>query len=67
METMQREAVSRKARMIVLETQSCNVNAVDFYRHEGLSLIGFDRICYSNRDIVRNEVRLEMGIPFDEK
>ena len=54
-------------RALILETQSCNVNAVDFYRHEGLSLIGFDRICYSNRDIVRNEVRLEMGILFAEK
>lgn len=53
-------------RALILETQSCNVNAVDFYRHEGLSLIGFDRICYSNRDISRKEVRLEMGILFDK-
>ncbi len=54
-------------RALILETQSCNVNAVDFYRHEGLSLIGFDRICYSNRDISNREVRLEMGILFDKK
>lgn len=49
-------------RALMLETQSCNVNTVDFYRHEGLSLIGCDRICYSNRDIDRCEVRLEMGM-----
>lgn len=53
-------------RALILETQSCNVNAVDFYRHEGFSLIGFDRICYSNRDISRKEIRLEMGILLDK-
>ncbi len=48
-------------RTVILETQSCNVNAVEFYLHEGFSLIGMDWCAYSNRDIQRGEVRLEMG------
>lgn len=52
---------SNKHRTLILETQSCNVNAVDFYLHEGLTLIGFDSCCYNNRDLERKEVRLEMG------
>ena len=50
-----------KHRTLMLETQSCNVNAVDFYLHEGLTLIGFDVCCYNNKDLERKEVRLEMG------
>ena len=50
-----------KNRAIMLETQSCNVGAIDFYRSCGFSLIGFDSICYKNTDIDRKEVRLEMG------
>ena len=48
-------------RVLMLETQSSNVNAVDFYLHEGLTLIGFDSCCYTNRDLERKEVRLDMG------
>ena len=46
---------------LVLETQSCNTDAIAFYLHEGLSLIGLDTCCYSNEDIARGEVRLELG------
>ena len=53
--------IDNKHRTLMLETQSCNVNAVDFYLHKGLTLIGFDACCYNNRDLERKEVRLEMG------
>ena len=48
-------------RVLMLETQSSNVNAVDFYLHEGFSLIGLDSCCYTNSDIERREVRFNMG------
>lgn len=49
------------ARMIVLETQSCNEAAIAFYRKKGFSVIGFDLYAYSNTDPERHEVRIEMG------
>lgn len=55
------QARLERRRAIILETQSCNANAIDFYRHEGFDLIGFDSCCYSNRDIERREMRVEMG------
>lgn len=48
-------------RAVILETQSCNANAIGFYLHEGFTMIGFDSCCYSNRDIERKEVRIELG------
>lgn len=48
-------------RAVILETQSCNVPAISFYLQEGFELIGFDSCCYSNRDIDRKEVRLDLG------
>ncbi|WP_312652133.1 GNAT family N-acetyltransferase [Proteiniclasticum sp.] len=50
-----------RRRAVILETQSCNADALDFYRNEGFTLIGFDSCCYTNSDLDRNEVRLEMG------
>jgi len=55
-------AKERGARMLVLETQSCNVPAVNFYLKFGFELIGFDVAAYSNEDIERKEVRLEFGL-----
>ncbi len=49
------------ARALVLETQSCNVNAIDFYHSVGFELSGLDTLCYSNQDIENREVRLELG------
>ena len=54
-------ALKNNNRCIMLETQSCNVNAIGFYLHEGFTLIGFDSCCYNNNDLERKEVRLEMG------
>jgi ribosomal protein S18 acetylase RimI-like enzyme len=55
-------AKERGARMLVLETQTCNVPAISFYLKQGFELIGFDCTAYSNEDIKRKEVRLEMGL-----
>lgn len=49
------------ARMGVLETQSCNENAIAFYRKNGFEIIGFDLYSYSNTDPERHEIRIEMG------
>lgn len=57
-------AVSQNRRAIILETQSCNTNAIDFYLHEGFELIGFDTCCYTNNDIDRREVRINLGYFF---
>lgn len=49
------------ARMSVLETQSCNENAIAVYRKNGFEIIGFDLYSYSNTDPERHEIRIEMG------
>jgi GNAT superfamily N-acetyltransferase len=54
-------AKERGARMLVLETQTCDVPAIKFYLKFGFELIGFDVAAYSNEDIERKEVRLEFG------
>jgi len=52
----------KRARMLVLETQSCDIPAIDFYLRFGFELIGFDAAAYSNEDIAKKEVRLEFGL-----
>ena len=61
MQIAKQQALLQKRRAIILETQSCNANAIGFYLHEGFELIGLDRICYTNHDPQRREVRLEFG------
>ena len=60
------QARLERRRAIILETQSCNAGAIAFYRQEGFTLIGFDSCCYSNRDIERKEVRMELGILYQK-
>jgi len=55
-------ARSKKMRGLVLETQSCNEPAIRFYQSCGLRFIGLDATHYSNDDILKREVRLEMGL-----
>lgn len=61
-------AVEEKARMLILETQSCNFSAISFYRSCGFSIVGFDLSAYSNEDVSKKEFRIEMGkqINFDQ-
>ena len=51
-------------RAIILETQSCNTKAIGFYLHQGFEIIGFDTCCYTNNDIGRHEVRINLGYFF---
>lgn len=57
-------AMAQNRRAIILETQSCNTNAIGFYLHQGFELIGFDTCCYTNDDIGRREVRINLGFFF---
>ena len=61
MKTIERSAEAAKARMLILETQSCNESAVAFYKKNGFTIVGFDLYAYSNTDPERHEVRVEMG------
>lgn len=54
----------QKRRALILETQSCNVGAIGFYLCQGFELIGLDTCCYTNDDIGRHEVRLDLGFFF---
>lgn len=67
MEIAKDQARRENRRAIILETQSCNVNAIGFYRREGFELIGLDTCCYTNRDIERREVRFNMGFFLDRR
>ena len=59
--TILKAAEATGARMIVLETQTCNESAVAFYKKNGFDIIGFDLYSYSNTDPENHEVRIEMG------
>ncbi len=61
MSVAKQQAVLEHRRAVILETQSCNVGAISFYHKEGFEPIGFDTCCYSNRDVERKEVRIDMG------
>ena len=60
-------AAGQKRRAVFLETQSCNTGAIGFYLHEGFELIGFDTCCYTNDDIGKKEVRLNLGYFFHKE
>lgn len=57
------EEVARKlgARAMILEVQSCNDQAIDFYSQHGFHFVGLNTMEYTNNDIQNKEVRLEMG------
>ncbi len=57
-------ALRQERRAISLETQSCNTNPIGFYLRQGFELIGFDTCCYTNNDIGRREVRINLGYFF---
>ena len=65
MDFAKRQAKELGCRAIMLETQSGNENAIAFYLAQGLTLFGFDRSCYTNRDVERRDVRLELGCYID--
>lgn len=53
-------ARQKKCRAIVLETQTNNVSAIEFYIKQGFEFGGLDITAYHNDDVERNEVRIEM-------
>jgi ribosomal protein S18 acetylase RimI-like enzyme len=55
-------AKEKAARMLVLETQTNNDAAVRFYLNFGFKLIGLDIAAYSNEDLEKKEIRLELGL-----
>ena len=57
-----RIAREKGARMLVLETQTNNAKAMDFYLRFGFQFMGLDIAAYSNDDAGKREVRLEMGM-----
>ncbi len=61
MECLTKTAISLGTRMMILETQSCNENAIAFYKKNDFDIVGFDLYSYSNTDPERHEVRVEMG------
>lgn len=54
-------ARSQGRRALILETQSCNTAAISFYLSQGFSFMGFNACEYSNQDMEKHEIRLEMG------
>lgn len=67
MDVVKEQAKAEGRRAIILETQSCNVDAIAFYLSQGFELIGFDSCCYTNRDPERREVRFDMGFFMDRR
>lgn len=61
------QAKIQKRRAIILETQSCNVRAIDFYRKQGFQLIEYDSCCYTNIDIEKHEIRFDFGFFLHKK
>ena len=60
-------AKAQGRRAIILETQTCNVRAIAFYKSQGFELLGFDKCCYTNRDIERREVRINLVYYMDRR
>ena len=60
MNLIKEKAEREERRAIMLETQSCNVRAIAFYRAQGFQLQGIDTCCYSSLDIERHEVRVNL-------
>ncbi len=54
-------ARAQHRRAVILETQSCNEPAIAFYLAQGFQVAGFDACAYSNDDVAKGEVRLEMA------
>lgn len=67
MDLVKEQAKAEGRRAIILETQSCNVDAIAFYLSQGFELIGFDSCCYTNRDVEKREVRFDFGFFMDRR
>ncbi len=61
MKFAEQRALRKECRVLVLECQSCNYPAIQFYRKYGFELTGFDLVNYSNEDAKKKNVRFEMS------
>ena len=61
LDRIEADAKNMNARMIVLETQSYNHKAIEFYKKHNYDIIGFDLYAYSNNDPEAHNIRIEMG------
>ncbi|HEY7588506.1 MAG TPA: GNAT family N-acetyltransferase [Thermoplasmata archaeon] len=59
-EELSRRAKEAGVRILVCETQTTNVPAIDFYRRTGFRLEGIDLSYYTNRDVETGEIALFM-------
>ncbi len=53
-------ALKEDFREVILETQTCNSKAIEFYLKNGFRVNGIDLSCYGKDDVANGEVRLEM-------
>ncbi|WP_274310135.1 GNAT family N-acetyltransferase [Solibacillus daqui] len=60
-ELAKKRATKLGVRAIVLESQTSNYPAIQFYLKNGFQLVGFNLISYSNEDVKNHEVRIELG------
>jgi len=65
LEFAKEKAKLKGCREVVLESQSCNLPAISLYLRHGFRFVGLDTTCYTNQDVDRQEVRIEMGFPIE--
>lgn len=65
MREAKKQAKAAGVRSLILETHTCNDPAIQVYLHHGFHFLGCDLSAYSNEDIARKEVRIELS--FDIK
>ena len=53
-------------RAVFLDTHTCNTKTIDFYLAQGFDFCGIDTSYYSNTDIDRKEVWIELAYLFDD-
>ena len=61
LELAKKRAAELGVRSIVLETQTSNFPAIQFYINSGFEVMGLNTISYSNEDVENKEVRIEMA------
>ena len=60
-------AKKEKFRAVFLDTHTCNTKAIDFYLAQGFDFCGIDTSYYSNTDVDRKEMWIELAYLFDDK
>lgn len=67
MALLKERAAKIGVRAIVLETQTSNYPVIQFYKKHGFNLIGCNLFSYSNNDVEKKEVRIEMGLVLENE